>query len=40
VPEKELDLLKLAAGIVAEPRTRATKIMWRTLEGSISRAVF
>jgi hypothetical protein len=28
VPEKELDLLKLAAGIMAKSRTGASKIVW------------
>lgn len=29
MPEKELDLLKLAAGIMAESRTGAPQIVWR-----------
>ena len=29
MPEKELDLLKLAAGIMAESRTGASQIVWR-----------
>jgi len=33
MPEKELDLLQLAAGIMAESCTRAAKIMWRANRG-------
>jgi len=29
MPKKELDLLKLAAGIMAEPCAGSSKIMWR-----------
>jgi hypothetical protein len=29
MPKKELDLLKLATRIMAEPRTESSKIMWR-----------
>jgi hypothetical protein len=29
VPEKKLDLLELASGIMAEPRARSPEIMWR-----------
>jgi len=29
MPEKELDLLELAAGVMAESRTGASKIVWR-----------
>jgi hypothetical protein len=34
MPEKELDLLKLAARIVAEPRTGSAEIVWTTLQAA------
>jgi hypothetical protein len=40
MPEKELDLLKLAAGIMAESRTGASQIVWRKTWKIILAAVF
>jgi hypothetical protein len=35
--EQELNLLKFAAGLVAQPRTRAAEVMWRYTGHAASR---